>query len=730
MLRLFIVVFAAAVFVAPTQAATVSTDDGLSIAFNDADAAITSVSLDGKPLKLNNTPGGFFVVDMVGDKLLGKMDYKSRAFDGARFEATARQSPTGVVIEGKTKNLFIRARIESRGEYLSITGDLSNLRTEDDRAAILYFRLPIDAAGGMWGRNIGVDEPIPADAAKRFINWTHFHQAYRPAMSRLPIASVSGDGWGLSLAQPMDVPRFFRLAYEKPYGFQIEYEFGLSPVTWKFRNRAPFQFLLYRHDPAWSLRSGFDRYYHFFPEQFRKVVRDGQWVVDWDKKKKELDPADYGIVFNETGAWANPEDRSKDVLSMAYIEPWCDHIEATPDGIDAMAKDTPENKKEARFGRGANLRTNALQLLNSVTYGPDGKMFDPRTAAAGGFYVEGSPAKPYYRYLTNPDPELPTPFGGMNRAQKIIQYDLYTAWGNKNNPPQFERDGIYYDSIGSAWAGSQIQNFRRDHMPYVDVPLTFDHKSGKVSITHGFSAIEFLRACTEQARNFGRPTMGNASPGDFLPFVAPWLDMAGAEENYKHEEDFAGLKEVRAMMFQKPVSYLNNAELSDPAKVESALDRMLIYACFPGSNRDVNQLKSQRHLYRAYIPIYQAIGKAGWQPIPQAKVLPIAAARESKPLAPWCERFGDAKHGYFFAIRNPEDQPAELALKLDLKALGIDRATFTAINGCQLKHAAADNAVVTVPAKWTAVIAVNHPEAAALAERHQKELDLFKQEAK
>ncbi|HZO89433.1 MAG TPA: hypothetical protein VFB38_13970 [Chthonomonadaceae bacterium] len=694
--------------------ATVATEDGLVLAFRDSDAAITEVGVDGRPVKLNGSPGGFYVVDMVAEKRLGQMDYRSAAYPGTRLQATARPSPTGVVIQGKANDLWVRARVESRGDYLAVTGDLVNLRPQEDRAVILYFRLPVEGSGARWGRNLGVEEPI--QPGQRYLNATEFHQAYRPAMSRLPIATLSGAGWGLSLAQPMDVPRFFRIAYQEPYGLQMEYEFGLSAITWKFRNRAPFRFLLYRHDPAWGLRSAFERYYRFFPELFRKIVRDGMWIDDWEGKRAQLgDPTDYGIVFNETGNWADEEQRSQDVLSMMYIEPWCDHIEGTPDQIPAMAKDTPENRQEARFGRGADLRTNALQLLNSAVYGPDGKILDPRTAAVGGFYVEGTPDNPYYRYLTNPDPELPTPFGGYNRAQKIIRYDLYTSWGRQTDQPQYEKDGIYYDSIGAAWAGSHLQNFRRDHMPYVDFPLTFDHKTGRVTITHGFSAIEFLRWCTTQAHNDGRPTMGNASPGYFLPFVAPYLDMGGANENYEYEADFAGLKEERALMYQKPLSYLNNRELADPARAEAVLDRLLLYACYPGAD-SVQQMVAQRALYRAYIPLYNALGAAGWEPVPYARVSPPDA---------WCERFGNAKRGYFFALRNP-GKARELTLTLDRKALGIERAAFQAVAGCQIQSAGADSVRLAVPAQWTAIIAVNRPDAGALAALHRRERIRFR----
>ena len=97
-------------------------------------------------------------------------------------------------------------------------------------------------------------------------------------MSRLPLATVSGTGWGITLAQPMDVPRSSVWHTSSPTACRWSSEFGLSPLTWKFRNRAPFQFLLYRHDPAWGLRFAFARYYDFFPELFRKRVRDGMWI--------------------------------------------------------------------------------------------------------------------------------------------------------------------------------------------------------------------------------------------------------------------------------------------------------------------------------------------------------------------------------------------------------------------------------------------------------------------
>ena len=232
---------------------------------------------------------------MVGDQLLGKMDYHSAAFPGTRA------SGDGPTVADRRGDPGAGERPLGAGPHRAPRGLPGHHRAtwsifarSEERAVILYFRLPVDADGRAMGPEPGRGGADPAGAAV---------PQRRPTSTRRTAPRCPGcrsprspaHGWGLSMAQPMDVPRFFRIAYQAPYGLQMEYEFGLSPITWKFRNRAPFQFLLYRHDPTWGLRSAFERYYRFFPELFRKIVRDGMWIDDWEGKRAQLgDPADYG----------------------------------------------------------------------------------------------------------------------------------------------------------------------------------------------------------------------------------------------------------------------------------------------------------------------------------------------------------------------------------------------------------------------------------------------------
>ena len=66
------------------RCATVTTADGLKLDFRDEDASVAGVRIGAAQLKLNGGKGGFYVVDMVEDRLLGKMDYHSAAFPGTR----------------------------------------------------------------------------------------------------------------------------------------------------------------------------------------------------------------------------------------------------------------------------------------------------------------------------------------------------------------------------------------------------------------------------------------------------------------------------------------------------------------------------------------------------------------------------------------------------------------------------------------------------------------------
>jgi len=141
------------------------------------------------------------------------------------------------------------------------------------------------------------------------------------------------------------------------------------------------------------------------------------------------------------------------------------------------------------------------------------------------------------------------------------------------------------------------------------------------------------------------------------------------------------------------------------------MDALLLYDCYPGA-QSVAQMKSQRALYRAYIPIYNALGKAGWEPIPYARL--------SQPDM-WCERFGGGQDGCYFAIRNP-GAAREVVMKIDRKALGLTSNGFESITGCTVKSVDSNSVKLSLPATWTGVVSVGRADSTGLASAHRREL--------
>ena len=164
-------------------------------------------------------------------------------------------------------------------------------------------------------------------------------------------------------------------------------------------------------------------------------------------------------------------------------------------------------------------------------------------------------------------------------------------------------------------------------------------------------------------------------------------------------------------MHQKPLSYLNNAELADPAKAEAVMDRLLLYACYPGA-ASVPQMNAQRSLYRAYIPLYNALG---------APAGSRSHTRASSPPDAWCERFGTAPRLF---LRHPQSRrrPRSDPPPGHESSRNLRKRHFRRSPAAKSKVLNAASVHLAIPARWTAVVAVNRADAGALAEtnRHEK----------
>jgi hypothetical protein len=647
------------------------TEDGLALEFT-SEGAVEAVVLDG--VRLPAPGGGVYVKDVSPAAEPQRMDVYSRAYVGTLAKGRAEAlSPREVRVSATMTEAGLAVQASYRGEVGYIRVDVQVTNTaERERAVILYFRLPLDLTGARWWKNLGQSEPI--DAQKRTKTPYYAHQGYRPCASMSIFSAVTdipaGQGQaGLSLVVPMDAPRWFRLTYQKQFGYQVEVELGLSPLTRKFPNQAGFSVLLYRVEPRWGLRSTVERYHRFFPDSFsRRIAVGGTWYVDNPDAPLETslkDTEDFALRFKETYNWANPETRKQGVLAMKYVEPWCDHYVGTEEMMRKQAGDLPANNLWAPTGKSQPIRVQAQALLISGVRCADGSLYGPnhpdfrnqKPTDLARMYgknwpqvrqVLGTETTEAFgcRYPTNPDVELP----GMCRGKSVIEYEVANQWGRKPASPQDVYDGIYYDSTAGWWTGWHLNNFAREQFPYADFPLAFDHETGRTTLLHGLSCIEFLRDLSDRVHGEGQVTMANSGPDLFINFCAPYLDMLGAGEGFARG-DYEGRWLLRSVAGTKPLSYLKN-----PAVTEQDFQECLPFAVYPGGPDKVEDWERLRPLYRKYIPLLDRLDQAGWQPVP-------GALADADGLI--VERFGPEKSGtLLLVVHNMTDKEVAGTVRL------------------------------------------------------------------
>src|SRR5439155_260952 len=95
--------------------------------------------------------------------------------------------------------------------------------------------VPVKGAGGTW--STGIDDARTLGTGRAYDSFGWF-QNYRTTTSASPLAVVTLGGNGLALAIPPTAPAIYRLTYQPPYGFQVEWEVGAAPDTTAFPQAA------------------------------------------------------------------------------------------------------------------------------------------------------------------------------------------------------------------------------------------------------------------------------------------------------------------------------------------------------------------------------------------------------------------------------------------------------------------------------------------------------------
>lgn len=579
-------------------------------------------------------------------------------FSCVRLQTQAQPFPTGARIEGAgialhgadaVRNLAIDATWLPDGEMLRLAGQIRDT-SGADRCLVVSYRVPVDAVGGSWCKDIVERSPIgPSGRHATTASWGRFGP-----WSIYPFSSVitADRSAALSMAVPMHPPQPFRLAYSAAEGLVAEWDLGLTPATRKFPQAAAFEAVFYTHDPEWGFRSAADRYYRLFPEYFTvRCPRQGNWYYA-DVGKLES-PEDFGLMFNEMAtADTIKADDERDYLTFSYTEPWgwwgwALGLHPSEDDPKAPVEEVMKRIGELSAAADGAPRQNpnwaARTIANSGVYGETGAL------RARGYVARWGG----YNWALNPAPDA-VPDGNFSRFKATYEWEI---------EPKLAMgvDGIYLDSIVGSW--TTIPNYRRGHLEGANYPLTFSKQGRRPAQLGVWNQYEFVEHLSKDLHARGKLLMGNIFPWEWV-FFNHHLDVLGHE--VFGPEAPARLRAQRTLAYHKPYTWLMQLkpEVSAEAR-QTAMRQAMSYAILPnivGGTRDPAVYSRFRHLFRKYMPTIIAMAQAGWEPITHATCATPGVT---------VERFGPSGQALFLSVRNDMDEPVEARVDADLKALGL-----------------------------------------------------------
>ena len=517
--------------------------------------------------------------------------------------------------------------------------------------------------GTMYYDTVPVATMLPPDGA--FNGTTLAEGGYgdrvgQGTMSFYPLCATGADSKGEALGVDPSLPVVYRLGAGVDKGIFAEFDVATSPQTEKFPNRAFFRMCSFSFDNTWGMRSALEHYYAIYPEAFKKRVPvEGIWLP-FTPLRSIKHWEDFGFAFHET-AWNSQDtkegrkmsnilsDKGTGVLSFQYTEPWDIQLPIWRKNIayDTLVSDAMIPEEHRAY------------LTTSATLDKNGKKQTRRLETP--WFQSGWAVS----ITTNCDPDLPD----FNRYQYVFQDEITPA-------VKLNVDGIYFDSM--EWNWHHDLNYRSDHFRYTDYPLTYSADVARPAIWNFVSEFEMMKNVADDMHRQGKLAMGNGH--GWNPFAASNLDLFGAELSwyYSGDHNTKALDFKRAISNQKPIVFLLNEGLNDPAFTESPykgyeiyFEKLLAYGFFPSffsvdaSNdpywQDEKKIENGRPFFKKYIPVIRTIAAAGWQPVTYASC-------SEKDIR--VERFG--KNGnLYFTVRNNGNTDKKSTINFDFDKCGI-----------------------------------------------------------
>ena len=569
------------------------------------------------------------------------------------------QTPQGLVQETVLENAGLRftTTYAAIGDRLQATCEVSCTEARGTgRCLRLLWRLPLSLAGWRWASEPRGEQSIEAGQTYEDSVGLAGHP-----LSRYPLVSIADDRTGLAIAADPDLPALqtFRTDAE---GIVSAAELAVVPAA----PRALVTFCLYRHAPQWGFRAALERYYALFPTAFQGLARrGGAWTLRLPPADVQR-PEDFGLAFYECGTIpqaARDYCRTHGLRTLVYIEPW-GRRQSFPDAksradmppyeqrLAQLEQWAAEEGGEARWGLSPR-REMARAVLSSLLIDKDG---------IGAHLVDLYSTWAQWWQL-NTDPDLPEP----SIASLTLRDDVEPAlrWA----------DGIYLDSVSMTHAA--FEDYAPAHIEAADLPLSFSLQTARPVVLSGMAQFEFMHRLRQRLHADGKLMMLNLfSPATRLFGV--FGDVTGCE--LAGVQDDASALQQRVFAARRPVSnllqwqwaVLKRVPAMTPRQMEQYLANQLLYGFWPGIStagggtepgyahmhryfQDPELRERDRELFRRYIPIFDTLNQAGWEPVTGAKT------GDEQVLV---ERYGSGPEA-LLAVYNTADTAAEVTLSLD-----------------------------------------------------------------
>ena len=264
------------------------------------------------------------------------------------------------------------------------------------------------------------------------------------------------------------------------------------------------------------------------------------------------------------------------------------------------------------------------------------------------------PDPPIYNVVfpVNPDPDLAS---GREEMERIATLGAMPDVG-----------GIYTDS-GSSWSARYL-NFREEHFRVADLPLTYDDETGRVAIFGKAPPVEHWRGMAEVLHPLGDVVFANLGHETIDPWSWFAVDICGSEQGRTTDQY---LNYARTLAYHKPILYLGYLQhmgvdmfLMDRERLLTHVRRCAMMGIMPSiaiRPGYVEWYEENGDIYRQFVPVIRRLSEAGWEPVTNAR----ASEQDVR-----VERFGPNDDMVYFTLLNEGAEAREVALTLDLEALG------------------------------------------------------------